>query len=113
MTSFAVDLLHPALRFGLLPRAAASLLPATSTLSQISYYTNIAGLISLVPASITGFHELYEIWVNKGTRTQRKMEKGVVVQDYNERALNAGYLHAAMNGGIGKLVALSTNWNFI
>jgi hypothetical protein len=101
MTSFALDTIPPLRRLSILPSIINKALPATATLSQLAYYANIAGLLSLVPASITGTHELYEIWKNNGTREEKDVSDGVVVQDRNKRSLKAGYYHAGMNMVIG------------
>lgn len=58
-----------------LPQMVSAVLPATKILSEISYYSNIAGLVLLVPAVITGFHEWWEIAKYKG---ENKFVDGVV-----------------------------------
>ncbi len=107
MTSFALDIIPPLRRMSYLPSFISRVLPATATISQLAYYANIAGLLSLVPASITGTHELYAIWKNTGTRAEKQVSEGVVVQDHNERTLKAGYYHAGMNVLIGEYRTLN------
>ncbi|KAJ9110891.1 hypothetical protein QFC19_001400 [Naganishia cerealis] len=58
-----------------LPALVNNVLPATKILSEISYYSNLAGLVLLVPAVITGFHEWWEIAKYRG---ENKFVDGVV-----------------------------------
>jgi uncharacterized membrane protein len=58
-----------------LPQMVSAVLPATKILSEISYYGNLAGLVLLAPALITGFHEWWEIAKYKG---ENKFVDGIV-----------------------------------
>lgn len=82
-----------------LPRLISASLPSTPLLAQIAYYTNAAGLIFLIPSAITGAHEAYEIWKHLGGK---KVDGGVVLQAYPERAFNVAAIHGAMNLGVGE-----------
>jgi hypothetical protein len=73
MASYGIDSLLVARPY--LPMIINNVLPATKILSEISYYSNLAGLVLLVPAVITGFHEWWEIAKFKG---ENKFVDGVV-----------------------------------
>jgi ABC-type transport system involved in cytochrome c biogenesis permease subunit len=73
LASYGIDSLIVGRRY--LPQMVSAVLPATKILSEISYYSNIAGLVLLVPAVITGFHEWWEIAKYKG---ENKFVDGVV-----------------------------------
>lgn len=73
LASYGIDSLIVGRRY--LPQMVSAVLPATKILSEISYYSNLAGLVLLVPAVITGFHEWWEIAKYKG---ENKFVDGIV-----------------------------------
>jgi hypothetical protein len=116
LASYGIDSLIVGRRY--LPQMVSAVLPATKILSEISYYSNIAGLVLLVPAVITGFHEWWEIAKYKG---ENKFVDGVVscgdpcgkyvltcmlrlqkVQSYPDRAFNVATIHGLLNVAVGK-----------
>lgn len=73
MASYGIDSIIVGREY--LPQMVSAVLPATKILSEISYYSNLAGLVLLAPALITGFHEWWEIAKYKG---ENKFVDGVV-----------------------------------
>ncbi|KAI5451309.1 hypothetical protein NCC49_001904 [Naganishia albida] len=96
LASYGIDSLIVGRRY--LPQMVSAVLPATKILSEISYYSNIAGLVLLVPAVITGFHEWWEIAKYKG---ENKFVDGVKVQSYPDRAFNVATIHGLLNVAVG------------
>lgn len=98
--AYTCDLAIPLVRSSLLPVTLARFVPPITTLSAISFYANAAGVLFALPATITGTHEMWEIYSRQGTSEQRVIKQGVVAQDYNEKAKNVGLLHGALNYGL-------------
>ena len=73
LASYGIDSIIVGRKY--LPQMVSAVLPATKILSEISYYSNLAGLVLLAPALITGFHEWWEIAKYKG---ENKFVDGVV-----------------------------------
>ncbi|KAJ9118588.1 hypothetical protein QFC22_003808 [Naganishia vaughanmartiniae] len=96
MASYGIDSILVARPY--LPVLINNVLPATKILSEISYYSNLAGLVLLVPAVITGFHEWWEIAKFKG---ENKFVDGVKVQSYPDRAFNVATIHGLLNVAVG------------
>ncbi|WWC86533.1 uncharacterized protein L201_001410 [Kwoniella dendrophila CBS 6074] len=89
-----------------------SILPPRSTLSTIGFYAAGAGVISALPAIITGAGEAYELirkeYLEKGKNWNQVIDSAWNMKDTGGRKIKMTIKHASMNDMVVALAAY--NW---